>query len=954
MRIRIGFLLMSILLTVSSYAQDASIKGVVKDEKEAAVAGATVTVMYQKDSSLVKSVVTSNNGSFTVSELPADSLIVTVTAVGLHQFVSFITLAPAEQKTMREIVMTIQGTEMEEVVVVAKAPPVVQKGDTAQYSASQYKVNPDATAEDLIKKMPGITVDRSGNVTAKGEQVKSVTVDGKKFFGDDATAALKNLPAEVIDKIQVFDKLSDQAQFTGVDDGSGERTINIVTKRSMNSGQFGRIYAGYGTDDRYTAGGNVSFFKNDRRISIAGLFNNVNQQNFSSEDLLGITGSGGGGRRGGGRGMGGFGGQNNFLIGQASGISTTNSLGINYADKWSPKFDVTGSIFLNKSNTENNEISNAQYFIKDSATQMYDEANLTDADNFNNRLNLRMEYKLDSNNSFIFSPSLSFQNNDRDNAVNGVRYYTANELLSRTLFSSVSDNSGFNSNNNLLWRHRFAKPRRTLSVNINAGFNKRDGESYLQSVNEYYNGMAENDTINQFKDNYTKGYNLSTNISYTEPIGKKGQLLFSYSPSVSKTSSDQEVYQYDYMNQKYNQFDTTLSNVFDNKTTMHTVGVFYRTGDRDNGLNIGVNYRNTNLYSEQEFPYTTTVDKSFDNLLPTFMLRRKLSDKSSIRMFYRRFNQTPSINQLQNVVDNSNPLFLRTGNPELQQSASNMLSTGYTYTNTKRGSSFFANIFLQQTDDYIGSATYVAMQDSVLSDNVILYRGAQLSKPTNLDGYLNLRSFFTYGQPVKFIKSNMNLNAGFGWAKTPGILNNDRVVSDNYSYTGGIVVSSNWSEYIDFTVSYNANYNVVRNTTQPLLNTDYLFQTTGIQMNLLSKNGWFIQNDVVNQNISGLSEGFNQNYWLWNAAIGKKFLKNNAGELKLSVFDLLKQNQSLTRNVTESYVEDVSNSVLTQYFMLTFSYKLRNFGKAPAQNNQGGQGMPGHGAPGGPAGFRPF
>ncbi|MEO5966768.1 MAG: hypothetical protein ABIP68_05775, partial [Ferruginibacter sp.] len=326
-----------------------------------------------------------------------------------------------------------------------------------------------ASAEDLIKKMPGITVDKSGTVTAQGEQVKNVTVDGKKFFGDDATAALKNLPAEIIDKIQVFDKLSDQAQFTGFDDGSATKAINIVTKTANKNSQFGRIYAGYGTEDRYAAGGNVSFFKGDRRLSFVGLFNNVNQQNFSSDDLLGVSGSSGNSGRGG-RGGGSFGGGNNFLVGQQSGISTTNAFGINYGDKWGKNLEVTGSYFFNNSKTDNDQVSNSQYFIKNSDDQFYDEINSSGVKNFNNRANLRMEYKIDSNNSIIFSPSISFQNNDRGSDVNGVRYFTTNEIISKTLYSSSSKNSGYNSNNNLLFRHKFSKPGRTISFSLNAGF----------------------------------------------------------------------------------------------------------------------------------------------------------------------------------------------------------------------------------------------------------------------------------------------------------------------------------------------------------------------------------------------------------------------------------------------------------------------------------------------------
>ena len=243
--------------------------------------------------------------------------------------------------------------------MVAKTPPVQQKGDTIQYNASQYKTNPDATAEDLVGKMPGITVDNSGTVTAHGDQVKSVTVDGKKFFGDDATAALRNLPAEVIDKIQVFDKLSDQAQFTGFDDGNSVRAINIVTKPNMRNGRFGRLFAGYGTDGRYNVGGNVNFFHGDRRLSFVGLFNNINQQNFSSQDLLGFSNNNNRGGRGGGV----------PSVGAQSGINTTNAFGINYTDMWGKKLEVQASYFFNNGSMNNNEISNIQTLLSKDSTQ---------------------------------------------------------------------------------------------------------------------------------------------------------------------------------------------------------------------------------------------------------------------------------------------------------------------------------------------------------------------------------------------------------------------------------------------------------------------------------------------------------------------------------------------------------------------------------------------------------
>ena len=921
--------IIALIISVTINAQSKIIKGeVLESTSNNPISGATVSLLLQKDSSVIFNTVTDEKGSFSFNQLPPDSFIVQITYVEFQPYITFINLLNRDEYDLGGINLVKQGKDLSVVTVIAKVPPVSQKGDTAQYNASQFKVNPDASAEDLIKKMPGITVDKGGTVTAQGEQVRNVTVDGKKFFGDDATAALKNLPAEIIDKIQVFDKLSDQAQFTGFDDGSATKAINIVTKTANKNSQFGRIYAGYGTHDRYSAGGNVSFFNGDRRLSFVGLFNNVNQQNFSADDLLGVTGSSSSrGRRGGGS----FGGANNFLVGQQSGISTTNAFGINYGDKWGKNLEVTGSYFFNNSNTDNDQVSNSQYFIQDSENQFYDEISNSGAKNFNNRANLRLEYKIDSNNSIIFSPSISFQNNDRGNNVDGVRYFTVNELISKTLYSSNSKSSGYNSNNNLLFRHKFKKPGRTISVNLSAGLSSRSGEAYLQSINQFINSGIENDTIQQFTDQLNSGNTYAANFAYTEPLGKKSQLQINYSPSFTKNKSNQEVFQYDNSSAKYSKLDSSLSNVFDNTVHNENIGLNFRTGDRDNMFSTGLTYKYSILKSDQIFPLNANVNQTFNNVLPFVMWRKKFNARENIRLMFRGSANPPSVNQLQNVVNNSNPLFLTSGNPDLKQQVSRSFSARYNYTNTGKGKSLFINLYGVQASDYIGNATFIAAGDSLIGNNILLPRGAQLSKPVNLDGYLSLRSFVTYGVPFKLIKSNLNLNGGFTYSKIPGYVNSLESLTDNYSYSGGVVISSNINEYVDFTTSYSANFNVVKNNIQPLLNNNYVNQSVGVALNLLSKNGWFIQNDVSAQMYSGLSAGFNQTYTLWNAGLGKKFLKNQAGELKLSVFDLLKQNKSITRNVNDSYVEDVQNNVLTQFFMLTFTYKLKNFGKLPAK-----------------------
>ena len=902
---------------------------------------ASVNLANLKDSTQKFNTVSDSSGRFEFRNLHPDSFLVTVSFVGYDDFKQIVGISnsPVDLGTLF-IPKSIK--QLGEVVVVSKVPPVQQKGDTLQYNASQFKVNPDATAEDMVKKLPGVTVDRQGTVTAQGEQLRKVTIDGRDFFGDDATAALRNLPAEIIDKIQVFDRLSDQAQFTGFDDGNTLKALNIVTKANMRNGQFGRLYAGYGTDDRYAAGGNVSFFKDNRRISLVGNFNNINQQNFASQDLLGVTSGGGNrggfggfggkqGNRGGGNRTGGggnFGNQANFLVGQQNGITKTSAAGINFSDQWGKKLTVTGSYFFNNSNNLNNQVTDQQSL---NGTDFYKENSLSKNNNYNHRINLRLDYKIDSANSILITPSVNLQKNEGNNI------YSTNAGFGEIIKSSSNNTtntavSGYNIGNNILYRHSFAKRGRTISVGLTTSFNRKSGNSYVVGDNKSFDstGILVQDSIqNQFSDNFTNGNTISTNLAYTEPIGKKGQLQINYNPSLTKSKADQETYQFNNSDQKYSLFDTALSNKFTSDYATQNGGISYRNGDRNKQISVGVNFQYSRLSSDQQFPAVAGIDKSFTDFLPNLQFRKKLSLRSSINIFIRTSVSPPTVSQLQNVYNVNNPLVISIGNPDLKQQYTGSLVARYTFTNTQKGQSFFANLFVQKTNDYIASSVYHAQNDSVLAPTVTLLSGGQLTVPVNLDGYWSVRSLLTFGQPVKLIKSNLNLSAGLMYSRLPGLIDKQKILTDNYNYSIGAVVASNVSEYIDFNLSYTANFNIIAG--QP--ENDQVSQSVGIQFNLLSKAGWFFQNDLNNQSYNYKGSTPDQSFWLWNISAGKKFLKQQQGELKLTVFDLLKQNQAISRTVTEAYVEDTQSRVLQQYFMMTFTYKLKNFG-APKTNNR--------------------
>jgi Outer membrane protein beta-barrel family/Carboxypeptidase regulatory-like domain len=946
----LSFLFFTFAFVSLSNAQ--SVTGTLKDAADnTPVSNATIKLSTANSASPAVTSVSSSNGTFLFNEVVPGNYTLTVTSIG-YQTISRTIDVKTGNNSVGSLVISKAAKTLQTVVISGAPPAIKQNNDTMEFGASQYKVNPDATSEDLIKKMPGITVDKtSGAVTAMGETVQKVTVDGRDFFGNDATATLRNLPADIIDKIQVFDKLSDQAQLTGFDDGNTTKSINIVTKTNMRNGNFGRVYAGYGTDGRYSAGGNVSFFNGDRRISLIGITNNVNLQNFQTQDLLGVTNTGnrgGGGQRGGG---GGGGGGNTFSVGQQNGIAATNSLGLNYSDAWSKKIDVTGSYFFNNSNTSNNQTINQQNIISKDSSNYYDENTLSDSKNYNNRVNFRLTYKIDSNNSVLVTSYLNFQSNNSTNFVHGINYIDVNRLdkISQTDNDLTSDFHGNNLSNQVLFRHAFKKRGRSISLGINNSENDKLGDNYLNAINTYFKSTTLVDSVQQLSNQKNHNSQYSFNVVYTEPVGKKGQLQANYNPSFSTNSADQETFNFDNGTSKYSLLDTSLSNKFNNTYNTQNAGITFRRGDRNNMISAGVSYQYSELKSDQVFPQVSHIDNVYSNFLANAFARFKFNSKSNLRIIFRSNVSPPTVTQLQNVINNSNQFFYTTGNPDLQQQYNNSLIVRYNYTNTPKAQSFFANMFLQTASNYVANATYTASKDSVLTNSVILNKGSQISKPVNLNGYVSARSFFTYALPLKFVKSNINFNGGVSFTNLPGLLNNVENISKTFNYNVGAVFSSNISEYVDFNINYSANINTVKNSIEPSLNNNYFMQVAGISANLLTKKGLFFNNDLNNQYYSGLTGANNTNYWLWNIAIGQKFLKKQMGELKLSVFDLLKQNRSITRNVTASYVQDVNNQVLQQYFMLTFTYKLKTFGKGkPGNNNERGGDFRRGGGPGGP------
>jgi hypothetical protein len=558
-------------------------------------------------------------------------------------------------------------------------------------------------------------------------------------------------------------------------------------------------------------------------------------------------------------------------------------------------------------------------------------------------------------NSIILSPRFSFQDNTSNSyqlaKTSASEEYELPFLLNNSTNNNNTAGNGYNFNNDLLYRHKFKTKGRTLSLNLGTTLTNRNRDAFTKTESIYYQAGQVNDSLDQFSNNLSNGVTVSSNVVYTEPIGKNSQLQLNYNLSWSENKNDKKTFGYASDQKDYTLPDTSLTNIFDNGYVTHRAGLGYLYQTDKMNLNAGITYQKATLSGKTTFPFRDSTDQSFDNVLPNLMFNYKFTKTTNLRVTYRVNSSSPSVTQMQNVIDNSNPLLLSTGNPGLKQEIRHFSYTRFSHSNAGKTANVFGVLFFQKTFNYIGNATIIASGDLdtvINNQHIQLKRGSQLTIPRNLDGAWNIRSLLTIGFPVKQIKSNINFNTGVSYNRLPSLINGNTNESNTYGLNLGTVISSNISEKLDFTITYNLNYNLVENSIQPQLNSNYLYHIGSLQLNWEFWKGFFFQNSVTYQNYKGLSSSFSDEYSLWNFNLGKRLFKNKAGEIKLSCYDILDQNQSINRSVTDTYIEDSSTQILKQYFMLSFTYNLRKFnGKMPDMEKD--RFRPGHeGRPDGP------
>lgn len=921
-KVILASLLMGCLLVgFQATAQNISIDGTIMDSVlKKTLTSATVSLANAKDSSLINFTRANEDGFFQFKNIVPGKYLLSVSYVGYQPLWLGLKMGTSNKLSLGNIYLT-DASQISSVTVTARRPPVVINGDSIEFNSENFKTVPNAVVEDMLKKMPGIEVDKSGAITVNGKSVTKVYVNGKEFFTGDPKMATKNLPADAVDKIQVYDRKSDQAMFTGIDDGNEETAINIKTKKDRKQSTFGKIGSAFGTPGRFDGQGNVNRINNDEQYSFIGTANNVNKQNFNNGDIANFSG-GGGGRGGGGMTIN-FSGGDGGTDANARGVADTYSLGGNYSNILNDKkMDF---------NTNANVSDVSRYNTSNSYTQ-----NLIPGNNFNRtsnsisktknqqqRLNFTIDNKVSETFSYKYTPSFSKQHNtsNSESTTNTTLPDGTPTNATATKSSSISDAT--NINNTLLLRKKFQKKGRTISSTLTQGFNESiaNGDQFTDQL-FYTSGVLTKDSILD-QQNKRKGIteNYSANVVYTEPITKKSLLEFNAYLNQNISSSSKKVFDKNSGNNQYDLLNTRLTNEFNSEYTYAGGGMNYRLNQKKYNFSTGFSMQNAMLNGVNTST-STKIKQEFKDILPSAVFQYNFSQTQNLNFTYRTSTNQPSLTQLQPVLDQSNINNQTIGNPNLKRTYNHNLNLRFFSTKVLAQRNFFALLNAQFADN------------SIVNYDSILPTRQTLSKPVNVNGIYRVNATMNYGFGVKKLYSRINfgLNAGYNnnvnYAN--GVLNTIIIKS----FFPSITYSFSLDEVIDINLVARHNYNNTNNAINQALNTNYITRVYNADViNYLPFN--IVLNQSLNYTINeGRAPGFNTAVPIWNASISKFFLKNKRAELKISAFDILNKNIGVSRNVSQNQIVDQSYNVINQYFLIGFTYSLQKSGLA------GGSGGP--------------
>jgi len=921
------FILLALILQAGFGAiaqQHGKIIGVIVDSPVVnKISGATVTLLKKKDSSLISFTLTGGDGQFQFSNIPIGEYRLLITHVNFHNQNRFIKIENGQQTIdLANIRLFDKYKTLNEIVVQAEAPPITLKEDTLEYNAGSFKTQPNANVEELLKRLPGVKVEKDGSVKAQGQKVKRVFVDGKEFFGNDPKMATRNLPADAVDKVQVYDRMSDQSQLTGFDDGNSEKTINLKLKKDKKKGLFGKAIAGAGTDNRYEGQFNVNSFKGARQLSVIGMGNNTNAEGFSFMDLLNFSPDMGNSNQGGGNininlnsggaGSGQMGGNSN------TGINTSLAGGINYNDLIGTKMDLRTNYFYNRFNPYTESRLKRQYVLPDS-TYFYNQESVSNTINNTQRLNVILDYAIDSFHSIRFAPSIGLQDAKRNSKIKYQTLSENGELTNAGFSDNSTENKGYNVRNDLLFRKKFNKRGRTFSLALQHLQNNSKGNGNQYSINDFYfpSGLpAGTDTINQRNETASGLSGYTTRAVYTEPVFKKALLEFSAARSSTYSNSDRTTYDYDYVSGKFDKINPLLSNDFENRFSYTNAGIRLRKQYKKFNLAAGAAWQLAELEGQTSGSgKDTLISKKFRDILPNARLQYNFNRFSNIMLNYNAQTIQPTITQLQPVPDISNPLQIVLGNPKLKQEYASLLQMSLFFVNPVKNRNFFAFLLFRQ------------VSNKIVNSDIINPLGIKTTKPVNANGVYSMNGDINWGIPLSFMKrSSFNLGLGIIHAKNKQFINTEENRINDWQLRPEIRLEMNPHEKLNVSLLTSSSLNQTRYSLQPALDTRYLSYEIGTELGWQLPASFFFSSDFNYMINARRAEGFNVNVPLWNASFSRQFLKYNRAQLGLRVNDILNMNTGITRTSNNNFIEDRQVNILQRYFLLQFTYSLSKSG----------------------------
>jgi hypothetical protein len=890
-------------------AQSFTIKGRLTDTGEVGLPNATLMLLKGADSTMVNYALTNLEGDFEIRNVAREPHFLRISYVGYATLNMAVEPPSGQILDLGKVELQDERTLLREVIVQEERIPMRVRGDTIEYDALAFRIQPNEVVEDLLKRMPGIEIQADGSVVAQGEQVRRVLVDGREFFGRDPKMATQNLPADAVSKVHVFDERSEQARFSGIDDGQRERTMNLELKEDRKEGMFGNTSLGYGPDDRFQGRTNLNRFDSKGQVSILGMGNNLNQQGFSIGEYMNFSGGVQSLMGGGGAMQITMGGPSTVPINMdgrsgSNGIMTSWAGGLNVNRKLWDRTDVSASYFYNQLNHDMDQDLERENFLP---TGNYDfrQISIQENQNWNHRLNVRVDHEINDNNSLLLTTASTLNTTDTYQQSDSQTLSAAGTMQNASEQVTSADGQRLNINSSLLWRKRFSVPGRTLTtgLDLTSSGNSQDGS--LEAVNRFMRDFMVEERIMQTNTQESLNRTLGFNTSYTEPLGNRRYLEANYRITQNYNEIDQQVFD---MVDGQPEINTQLTNIYNNTYLYQRGGINFRLNRDMYNLTLGSSVQATSLKGEivtRELP----IERNYLNVLPVARFNYEFSNMRRFSADYETSVQEPSILQLQPIIDNSDPLNLYEGNPELRPSYRNRASLRYNTFNPLTSFGFFTFA----TADYVTNA----ITNSVSFDDNLV----RTVTPVNAGSNLNLRGNFNVNIGLEKLKSRVMVGTTLSRVQSTNILNDvsQRIV--NNTLTGNMRYNFRPGEQFDAVLSATVSQQLT-DYEFSVLEQAYLNQTYSAEAN------WnFLQHYRLNlgyryQIYQGRTSDFDQKIPLLDFGFSRRFLRGNAGELRLTGYNLLNQDLGVTQSVDANYLQRQVTNSLGRYFLLTFTYSL--------------------------------